>query len=131
MKKLLLIEDDKSTAQSYAAEFTDEYEVCISKNGEDGLNDALEILPDIILLDVMLPGKMNGFDVLRELKNTTKTMEIPVIILTNLDDQKKAALESGAVDCFVKANTNIDEVSAVIRTVLQHTDIQKSKQKSK
>lgn len=131
MKKLLLIEDDKSTAQSYAAEFADEYEVCISKNGEDGLNDALEILPDIILLDVMLPGKMNGFDVLRELKNTTKTMEIPVIILTNLDDQKKAALESGAADCFVKANTNIDEVSAVIRTVLQHTDIQKSKQKSK
>lgn len=127
MKKILIIEDDSLTAQSYAEHFADEYEVCISKNGEQGLQEAQEILPDVILLDVMLPGKMNGFDVLRELKQRTPTTHIPVIILTNLDDQKKAALEFGAAECFVKANTPIDQVSAVIRTVLQSVQPTKAK----
>lgn len=121
MKKILIIEDDSPTAQSYAAHFADEYEVCVSKNGDQGLQEAQEILPDIILLDVMLPGKLNGFDVLRELKQRTPTSHIPVIILTNLDDQKKAALQFGAAGCFVKANTPINEVSEAIRAVLQST----------
>lgn len=119
LKKLLLIEDDALTAQSYAEHFASDFEVCIAKNGDQGLRDAQEILPQVILLDVMLPGKMNGFDVLRELKQRTTTSHIPVFIFTNLDEQRKAALEFGASDCFVKANTSLDQVSAAITKVLQ------------
>ena len=122
LKKLLLIEDDNATAQSYAEHFADEYEVCISKNGEEGLREAEEIMPNVILLDIMLPGKLNGFDVLRELKQRPQTANIPIIMLTNLDDQRKAALEFGAAECFVKANTDIDEVSKAIRSAVQGSD---------
>lgn len=129
MKTLLIVEDDVPSAQSYAEHFAEEFEVIVAKNGEEGLQIARESLPKIILLDIMLPGKLNGFDVLRALKQDSNTRHIPVIMLTNLDDQKKAAIEFGAADCFVKANTPINQVSAVIRTVLQHTELAEAQQK--
>lgn len=127
MKKLLLIEDDAYSAQSLAEELTENFEVVVSRIGEDGLHDAQSFLPDVVLLDIMLPGKMNGFDVLRELKQSSKTSHIPVIMLTNLDDQKKAALESGAVDCFVKANTTFEEINAAIEKALNTPPVKDNK----
>lgn len=119
MKKLLLIEDDADSANSLAEQLAEQYEVSVARSGEDGLHDAQTYLPDIVLLDIILSGKINGFDVLRELKLNAKTSDIPVIILTNLDDQKNAALESGAEDCFIKANTTIDVIIAAIEKSLQ------------
>lgn len=126
MTKVLIIEDDSYSAQSLAEMLAEYYEVCAARSGEDGLRDASSILPDLILLDIMLPGKMNGFDVLRELQHNQNTTNIPVIMLTNLDGQKKSAVESGAVDCFVKANATFDQIHSVIEATLAKKLAQKA-----
>ncbi|MDQ5950763.1 MAG: hypothetical protein QG639_39 [Patescibacteria group bacterium] len=118
MKKLLLIEDDQFSAQSLAEQLAEFYEVIVSRVGEEGFQDIVSMLPDVILLDIMLPGKMNGFDVLREVKQNSATLNIPVIMLTNLDNQEKAAQEGGAVACFVKANTTFDQIHQTIEKAL-------------
>lgn len=118
MKKLLLIEDDQYSAQSLAEQLREYYEVTVSRLGEQGFQEVVKSVPDVILLDIMLAGKMNGFDVLREVKQHSTTKDIPVIMLTNLDNQEKAAVESGAVACFVKANTTFDQIHQAIETAL-------------
>jgi CheY-like chemotaxis protein len=118
MKKLLLIEDDQYSAQSLTEQFSDFYHVDTCNVGDQGLQQIIEVVPDLILLDIMLPGKMNGFDVLREVKQLTPTQHIPVIMLTNLDNQKPAAIEAGAEDCFVKANTTFDQIHTAIEKAL-------------
>lgn len=118
MKKLLLVEDDQYSAQSLAEQLAEFYEVIVARIGEEGFQDIVKLLPDVILLDIMLPGKMNGFDVLREVKQNSSTSHIPVIMLTNLDNQEKAAKEGGAVACFVKANTTFEQIHTTIENAL-------------
>lgn len=117
-KRLLLIEDDQYSAQSFAEQLSEFYDVSTCNLGDTGFQEIVQTLPDIILLDIMLPGKMNGFDVLREVKLKPATAKIPVVMLTNLDDQKKAALAEGAVDCLVKANTDFEQIHTVIEGAL-------------
>ncbi len=84
--KLLFIEDDTDLVYIYSKAFEkDNFVVINAYNGEDGLVKAKDSLPDVILLDIMLPG-MNGLDVLKELKTSSSTMSIPVILLTQLSD---------------------------------------------
>ena len=58
----------------------------VTASGEDGLKVAQTWEPDLILLDIYLPGKFDGIDVLRELKNNPKTAKVPVLVITNLPD---------------------------------------------
>lgn len=113
-----MIEDDQYSAQSLAEQLSEFYEVSTCNLGDAGFQEIVQTIPDLILLDIMLPGKMNGFDVLREVKQKPSTAKIPVVMLTNLDDQKKAALAEGAVDCLVKANTNFEQIHNVIEGAL-------------
>lgn len=83
---VLFVEDDMDLAFLYSNEFEKEaFMVINAYNGEDGLSMAKEEKPDIILLDIMLPG-INGLDVLKELKSSPSTLNIPVILLTALSD---------------------------------------------
>ena len=118
MKKVLLIEDNQETSHAYSDYLVEQYEVRIARSAAEGLTVAVEYQPDIILLDIMLPGGKNGFDFLKDLKNNKNIAHIPVIVLTNLDDQRETALESGARACFVKANVNLSEVQAEIQAAL-------------
>ena len=59
-------------------------------------------MPDLIILEIMIPGRQNGFDVLRQLKRDSRTKNIPVIIYTKLKTEKKTAMEEGALDCLIK-----------------------------
>ncbi len=72
---------------------------------------AIEILSlksiNMILLDIMLPGKMNGFDVIEQIRRNEHWRNIPIIILTNLDSEKQMALECGACDYFIKTEMDI------------------------
>ncbi len=79
------------------------YKVFLDKNGEDGLKTARKTLPDLILLDLMLPG-INGLDVCRVLHADSATSEIPIIILTALsqEDDIVRGLENGADDYITK-----------------------------
>ena len=95
------------------------YEVASALDGETGLRLAKEKKPDLILIDLILP-KMNGFDVLKKIKEDPKIKEIPVIVLTNLEgvaDVDKA-IELGATTYLVKAQYSLEEVVEKIKKTL-------------
>ncbi len=120
MKSLLIVEDDESL-QKILSEKVAALGVGVSaaKTGQQALSIVKTNKPDLILLDIMLPGGMNGFDVLEQLKANTTTKDIPVIILTNLDTEKKTAVDVGAVDYIVKPNISIDDLVLKIKSYLQ------------
>ena len=96
------------------------FKVSIAENGEKGLADIKKKLPDIVLLDILLP-KLDGFAVLERLKaDPGPAAKIPVILLTNLgqrDDVDKG-LSQGAADYLIKAHFKPSEVVAKVRKVL-------------
>jgi two-component system phosphate regulon response regulator PhoB len=80
--RILIVEDETSLTEVLTYNFQREgYEVLISHDGREGLRKAQNLLPDLIILDLMLPG-MSGLDVCRELRATPSTTAIPVIMLT-------------------------------------------------
>ncbi|PIR76597.1 MAG: response regulator [Candidatus Magasanikbacteria bacterium CG10_big_fil_rev_8_21_14_0_10_42_10] len=117
---ILLVEDDTFLANIYKTKFEMEgFKVSVAEDGEAGYEAAGKIKPDLILLDILLP-KMDGFSVLKKLKETDSVKEIPVILLTNLgqkDDVEKG-LESGAVDYLIKAHFKPSETVAKVKKVL-------------
>ena len=101
---ILVIDDEKITAKSLEHFLRQkEYSVIAISNAEEGLNIALSILPDLILLDIMMPG-MNGYQFLTHLKEEKAAEHIPVIILSSLSRESDIleGLEKGAVDFIVK-----------------------------
>jgi DNA-binding response OmpR family regulator len=121
-KKILIVEDDHSLQAIYKDKFDQEgFAVFQAFNGQQGLTIAKDNPPDIILLDVMLPEGMNGFDLFEQLKRDDRLKVVPVIIFTNLDSEKNIAMTMGAADYIVKANTSIDELVAKVKQHLQKT----------
>lgn len=118
MKKLLVIEDDNIVNQAYKEKLGSFYEMAFALEGQSGLTKATSWLPGLIILDILLPGGIDGFDVLRELKKNPKTKEIDVVVLTNLAQQEKRALAEGALECLVKANTSLDKVVSTVKKYL-------------
>jgi len=120
MKKILFIEDEVAI-QKTLGEFLRKkgYEVQSALDGEVGLRLAKTGNPDLILLDLILPKK-HGLDVLKELHLDNNTKNIPVIILTNLENvgEVEKAIEFGATTYLVKANYSLEEVTEKIKKVL-------------
>src|SRR3989338_1160906 len=109
MKKILIIEDDQSLASAYRFKLSSSYETRNAVTGDDGLKEVHGWKPDLILLDLFLPGK-SGQEVLAELKKHNKTKDIPVIVLTNLEGQNQAMIKQGADECLIKTDTSMDQV---------------------
>jgi DNA-binding response OmpR family regulator len=110
-KRILIIEDDMMLQTVYKQKFEAAgLEVYQAINGNLGMTLAKDKSPDIILLDIMLPEGMNGFDVMEQLRQDTGLSKVPVVVLTNLDSEKDTAMSIGAVDYVVKANTSIDDL---------------------
>lgn len=119
--KILLVEDDSFLLNMYAEKFRVEgFEALVADNGAKAVQLAKEELPDVILLDVLLP-KMDGFEVLRELQADAKTKTIPVILLTNLSqrDEVNKGLDLGARDFLIKAHFMPQEVMEKVKAVLK------------
>lgn len=122
MKKILFVEDEESLQKSMSSMLDKEhYQIFSALDGEVGLMVAKKELPDLILLDLILPKK-NGFEVLTELKADPSTKNIPIIVLTNLEGSAdvERALTSGATTYLVKANYTLQDVLAKIESVLEH-----------
>lgn len=105
-KKVLIIEDDPLLVKMYTTKFSsDGFEVISASDGLEGLKLALEKVPDVIILDIMMP-KMSGHDVLAKMRTSSKTNKIPVIVLSNLTQQSEAqkAIDLGAKEYMAKAN---------------------------
>lgn len=121
-KNILLVDDDPLVIRMYQNKLTkDGYAVKIASNGEEALIQVMKERPDLILLDIMMP-KMNGVETLKALKGEEKTKGIPVIILTNLDDNPEdveTAKNLGALDYVVKANITLKVLSEKIKKVLE------------
>ncbi len=103
-KKILIVEDDPITVNilSYILS-AHNYWICSSLNAEDGLKITLKERPDLIILDIMLPG-MDGFQLLSILKENEETSHIPVVITSSLTGEKDIlrGLEIGATDYIIK-----------------------------
>jgi DNA-binding response OmpR family regulator len=118
--KVLIVEDDPFILSMYTTKLEFEsFQVVPAEDGEKGLRQAQKEGPDIILLDIMMP-KMNGFEVLARLKSDDKTKQIPVILLTNLNqrDEIEKGLSLGASDYLIKAHFLPSEVVDKIRRLL-------------
>ena len=128
MKKILVIEEDDSLFKAYQGLFKPEgIDVVGAGTGQEGLDLIVAEKPDLIILDIMLPGGMNGFDVLKQLKINSATEKIPVIMLTNLDSEEKVAQESGAAGYLVKANTTEDQIVKLVKECLKSPQTSSSK----
>lgn len=118
--KILIIEDDKFLLKLYSDKLRREkFEVLESLTGEEGLNKVLMEKPDLVILDLVLPGK-NGFEVLSEIKLNLKTKKIPVIILTNLGQESdvKRGLALGAIAYLVKTEFSINQLPELVKECL-------------
>lgn len=118
---ILLVEDDQMLATMYQTKFSMEgLSIQVANDGQAGLDRARELKPSVILLDIILP-KLDGFAVLKELKNDAKTKDIPVIMLTNLgqDEDIRKGKELGADDYFVKSNHTPGEIVEKVRTLMK------------
>lgn len=111
MATILIVEDDSQLQLIYQKKLSSVgYTVILATTGEEAIKFAKEQKPVLILLDVMLPGGKNGFDVLEEMKRTQELASIPVIVLTNLDSEQQSAYAIGASDYIIKANTSLEEM---------------------
>jgi len=119
-KMILLIEDDLDLQRIYSSKLQlSGFDVKLAGDAMQGYTIAKETKPNIVLLDIMLPGQMNGFDLLKRLKEDDHLKSIPVIVLTNLDTEKQEALKVGAVAYIIKANTNLDELVAKVKLFIR------------
>jgi CheY-like chemotaxis protein len=100
---ILIVDDDVANIEVLNAVLEDDYEVCFATSGEDAIKIALELLPDLILLDVLMPG-IDGYEVCRRLKADNLVADVPIIFVTGLDDQEAEirGLALGAIDYVTK-----------------------------
>ena len=123
MNTILIIEDDPLISRLYQQAFQfDGYNVVLSHNGQDGLEKVRSIKPTLVLLDIMLP-KMNGFEILEKIKNDQATNKIPVIMLTNITDEREAqrALILGAVKYIMKSSYKPKQITEMVKQIIKAT----------
>jgi DNA-binding response OmpR family regulator len=110
--KILIVDDEESLSEALRVKFElDGFEVFIAKDGEEGLDIAMNKKPDIILLDIIMP-KMDGLTMLKYLRTSDSGKSIPVIVLSNLSDDEKIAeaLATGSHDYLIKSDWKIEDV---------------------
>lgn len=120
MKAILIVEEDTSLSKAYQEKLqTADCQVIIATTGNEALTICHSQKPDVILLDIMLPGGLNGLDVLEQLKRNERWRSIPVVVVTNLDSVGKTAKTIGANDYLVKANTSLEQISQTVHKYLE------------
>jgi len=116
---ILIVDDNPTNIQVLNEVLGDDYEILFATNGKDGIHIAREEQPDLILLDIMMP-EMDGYHVCRELKESLRTKDIPVIFVTAMSEAEDETngLEMGAVDYIIKP-INPPIVKARVRNHLE------------
>jgi PleD family two-component response regulator len=116
---VLIVDDDKSNVIALSDILSEEYTVYAAKNGWDALEAVNEFSPDLILLDVIMPG-MDGYEVITALKKSETAKNIPVIFVTGLNsrDDEEIGLTFGAVD-YISKPINSTIVSLRVRNQMK------------
>ena len=120
MKKILIIEDDPFLSEMYAAKFIENgFEVEVSSDGKSGLAKIEDFRPDLVLLDIVLP-KMDGFEMLKKVKEKEELKEIPIVLLTNLGQKNEVekGMALGAKEYIIKAHFTPTAVVAKVNEIL-------------
>ncbi len=116
MKKILLVDDEESIQMVYREEFEDDgYKVISALNGEIGLEKFKEEQPDIVILDIQMPG-LNGVEILRQIKMLNP--RIPVILSSAYQGFKRD-LGTWASDEYVVKSGNLEDLKAAVRRLLK------------
>jgi DNA-binding response OmpR family regulator len=116
-KKILLAEDDQFISRAYKDGLTRAgFDMTVALDGLEALEKIRQIHPDMVLLDLIMPGK-NGFEVLEEMKADKELKDIPVVILSNLgqDSDVERGKSLGAVDYLIKSDISMKEVVESIK----------------
>ena len=120
-KKILIIEDDKFLKELIAQKLVKEgYNIAEAIDGEEGIKKVKSEQPDLVLLDLILPG-IDGFEVLSKMKEDSSLVSIPVIILSNLGQKEdvEKGLKLGAADYLIKAHFTPREIIEKIKKALK------------
>ncbi|MCG8636031.1 MAG: sigma 54-interacting transcriptional regulator [Desulfobacterales bacterium] len=115
---IMIVDDSPTNIDILAGTLKDQYRLTIAKSGQTALDRLEQQLPDLILLDIVMPG-MDGFEVCRRLKADPRTREIPIIFITAMEEaeQKTRGFELGAVDYIIRP-FHSSEVLARVKTHL-------------
>ena len=119
MTHILIIDDSPTEVHVFRNMLlNNDLEVSVARNGEEGIEKAIEIKPDCILMDVVMPGK-NGFQATRDLSRNPATSTIPVIIITTKDQEtdKIWGMRQGARDYIVKPADEQDLIARINRVL--------------
>lgn len=122
-KKILIVEDESFIAEMYKIKFESfGYLVAIARDGVEGVQMAYEFLPDLILLDLVMPHK-DGYQTLKELKEGDKTRSIRVFILSNLGQKEEVekGLKVGADGFFIKAHLTPSQLLEQVNKIFSNT----------
>lgn len=120
-KKIMIVEDDIFISDIYQMKFNQEgFEVSLATSGVDALQQLQNVIPDIILLDIMMP-EMDGVETLKEIKKIEKIKDIPIIMLTNISEREKVkeCFQYGLNDYLIKSNFTPSEVVEKINLLLE------------
>jgi len=120
-KKILIIEDDRSLQSALVEIIQQEgFETESAFDGEEGLAKIRSFGPDLVLLDIILPKK-DGFDLLSEIKKDEALKNIPVLVLTNLEEVNniQKALDLGANSYLVKSDFSLKDIVEKVRVILK------------
>lgn len=120
MKKVLMVEDDQVVSTIYRTKLGAEgFEVVMAPDGEEGVRIAHKFGPDVMVLDLGLP-KLDGIDVIKQLRAAPDTSKLPIIVLTNayLANRVKDAWAAGATRCVTKSECTPRVLAEIIRKVL-------------
>lgn len=119
--KILIIEDDKFLRELIAQKLLKAgYDVSEAVDGEEGIKKIKEERPQMVLLDLILPG-IDGFEVLAKMKEEPELISTPVIILSNLGQKEdvEKGLKLGATDYLIKAHFTPGEIVEKIRAIIK------------
>jgi two-component system cell cycle response regulator len=121
MKKsrVLVVDDDELNVRLLEGILSDKYEITTAYNGKEALLEVEKKPPDLILLDIMMPG-MTGYEVCKKLKGDKKTLHIPIVMVTALTEkaEKIKGIEAGADD-FLNKPVDVNELMVRVKSLLR------------
>ncbi|HQU60797.1 MAG TPA: response regulator, partial [Saprospiraceae bacterium] len=125
--QILIVEDNSGVVQYLRSILVDDYQVGVAVNGQEGIEKALETIPDLIISDVMMPQK-DGFELCQTLKKDFRTSHIPIILLTAKADMESnlTGLEHGA-DAYMTKPFNSRELRTRVRKLIELRDALREK----
>lgn len=114
---ILVVEDDSALREFLCTALADEFEVACAMSGEEAIELAQRVRPDVVLLDVMLPG-VNGLDVVRRIRSDPALSGIPVLVMTAFSEIEAGEAEAAGADRFLAKPFDLHELTAAVKDLL-------------